>query len=518
MSTLQAPSPAAGPPSPAAATATAAAAAAAAVAAQSMVVTAAATVAAATTAASVVTPHLSTYSIVPPKSVVSPSASRSPPATSAFKSFNTFTPRITSQPVGDEANTAPHQSEAAVYPHLRSKSVSFATLAVRPSKQMTGVVMHQPQLQPLQRSRQSVSFTGVLGSRRAQLSLLAEQANLAAVGTSSLKVARASSLVMDEAVKAALVKATSEDSASADDDDDATSGPSASAPDTVDKAWQETLSADGFLSSASSLAQLFQTQEQSRKDWAGQALALQRRRWTMDPSSASSRDDVRAAATSSCRGKRSALDDEEEEKARQEARILEMDGDETMTQAQAQAQINEAARSTETTFKKRRTSEDEVNATTGIAVAPSVESDAAETLAITKGRALSNTNTPRPQLLVNVLTSFETLLDARQQACAGLAELARTADELSTFQSSASSASAVQRSRGVPPHTIADTAAAASTAAIPPVLETSEEEPEESSFDEGAEDETCSSSGDNASPIDVKLAEQVDAAVRRRSG
>ncbi|CAO1618797.1 unnamed protein product [Jaminaea pallidilutea] len=508
MSTLQAASPAAGPPSTAAATATAAAAAAA-VAAQSMVVTAAATVAAATTAASVVTPHLSTYSIVPPKSVVSPSASRSPPATSAFKSFNTFTPHITSQPLGDEANTAPHQSEAAIYPHLRSKSVSFATLAVRPSKQMTGVVMHQQQLQPLQRSRQSVSFTGVLGSRRAQLSLLAEQANLAAVGTSSLKVARASSLVMDEAVKAALVKATSEDSASADDGD-ATSGPSASAPETVDKAWQETLSADGFLSSASSLAQLFQTQEQSRKDWAGQALALQRRRWTMDPSSASSRDDIRAAATSSCKGKRPALDDEEEEKSRQEARIVEMDGDETMTQAQAQ--INEAARSTETTFKKRRTSEDEVNATTGVAVAPSVESDAAETLAITKGRALSNTNTPRPQLLVNVLTSFETLLDARQQACAGLAELARTADELSTFQSSASSASAVQRSRGVPPHTIAD------TAAIPPVLETSEEEPEESSFDEGAEDETCSSSGDNASPIDVKLAEQVDAAVRRRSG
>lgn len=34
----------------------------------------------------------------------------------------------------------------------------------------------------------------------------------------------------------------------------------------------------------------------------------------------------------------------------------------------------------------------------------------------------------RPQLLANVIASFATLLDTRQQACASLAELARTSD------------------------------------------------------------------------------------------
>ncbi|PWN29677.1 hypothetical protein BDZ90DRAFT_230539 [Jaminaea rosea] len=283
----------------------------------------------------------------------------------------------------------------------RSKSVSFAA-DIAPN--MTQLATHRPSLPALSTS----------SSRRAQLALLAEQASLAAVGTSSLRIARAQSIVLDEAVKSAMGQAAQTKAEEG-------SVASTSSQPQRDPAWEQAFSSSDFLSSASSLAQMFHVQEQSRRDWAGQALALQRRRHTVasDRLFSAGRKNGKAAA------KRRANDSDEDGESNNE--LL------TASDANKKRRFT-AADAASAKGKDRRVSfvvkEEE-------AADSSVDTTATEASSQAVERASSAARPAGSGSLANVLASFETLLDYRQRACAGLAELARSADEMDTFRSGA---------------------------------------------------------------------------------
>lgn len=282
--------------------------------------------------------------------------------------------------------------------------------------------------------RPSLPSVNLSATRRSQLAFLAEQASLASVGTSSLRVARAQSVVMDEAVKSAM--GSSSAAASQVKQEAGTVSPTSAARD---KAWEETLSSSDFLSSASSLAQMFHVQEQSRKDWAGQALALQQRRWTVS----SGRPSMVLASKN--KGKRRAIEGSDS--------------------AAAETDDRRVSTTPPSPSKKRRL--------TFADVGPGKGKDRRVSFAVQEDDeersidSLSSRGQPPgpPNSLANVLASFETLLDFRSKACAGLAELAKRADEMDTFRSQLAVASPAAAAIGSAPATAVTSATATATTA-----------------------------------------------------
>lgn len=276
--------------------------------------------------------------------------------------------------------------------------------------------------------RPSLPSVNLSATRRSQLAFLAEQASLASVGTSSLRVARAQSIVMDEAVKSAM--GSSSAAASQVKQEAGTVSPTSTARD---KAWEETLSSSDFLSSASSLAQMFHVQEQSRKDWAGQALALQQRRWTVSSGRPS------MVLASKDKGKRRAIE-----------------GSDT---AAAETDDRRVSTTPPSPSKKRRL--------TFADVGPGKGKDRRVSFAVLEDDeersidSVSSRGQPPgpPNSLANVLASFETLLDFRSKACAGLAELAKRADEMDTFRSQLAVATPAAAANGSAPAAAAVTSA-----------------------------------------------------------
>lgn len=285
--------------------------------------------------------------------------------------------------------------------------------------------------------RASFSSPNAQNARRAQLALLAEQASLASAGTSNLKVARAASLVMDEAVKRAMLLATASAKPEAQSDQSQSAGsthtnPLTSASAKVDSEWEQATSSSEFLSSASSLANLFQAQEQNRRTWAGKALALQRRRSTM----------TTTRPTLVANGKRRA--DSPVETQMPESAVGDT-SDESEDEGAAPSDQVAAG-------KKRKLAEDHTphkssqkdsRQASPTAISPTedgVDRPAIESIVARRDSASAPpvaAAETRPQLLVNVLASFETLLGTRQKACAGLAELAKSADQMETFKNGA---------------------------------------------------------------------------------
>ncbi|CAO1615732.1 unnamed protein product [Sympodiomycopsis kandeliae] len=359
-------------------------------------------------------------------------------------------------------------------------------------------------------------------TRSAQLALLAEQARMASVGTSSLRIARAQSIVVLDAMRStadgsssssALVKSqpvsptsplspttskrklTLNSSHAADEDaakeQDVSMETSQGANPSSDVAWQQVVTSPEFLPSASSLAQLFQAQEQNRLVWAGEALALQRRRWTMAPDTSSRPslaqitkcnsdehleikkranfgEDTQFAAgddedrnakkrrmnsserrqenkkrdrrVSFATGTLGGADDQEDEEGEDdndkddhERKHGGQTGNETSEKvnppAAPSSSVAAAAAPEDVDMEAVQTEESQTQ--TDVITEPTIEDGAIVKRSVQDSSSPSSPiSSSRPRLLENVLTSFASLLDSRKEACAGLAELAKNGEEV----------------------------------------------------------------------------------------
>lgn len=356
--------------------------------------------------------------------------------------------------------------------------------------------------------RPSLPTNDTSSVRSAQLALLAEQAKMASIGTSNLRVARAHSLVVVDAMRSVAeqsINSLSQISREAEEMRDPVSPqasssnelpqPQEDSPSTPSRqpssrlgmqiasssaaskltdgevsptamvdpsdsaqpmvaselAWQEVVTSRDFLPSASHLAQMFRAQQQDRKAWAGQALEQQRRRWTMN------HHDTERPAISQLKQRHS---DETVATAGKRRPNGQDESNQDTSRGERQHKKRRLAESQEERRKKDR----RVSFATGTAgglVDADDEMEDAETLSgssspaprASKAGDASDASTvaepevedgalvrssarrslsaeARPQLLENVLTSFASLLESRQEACAGLAELAKHGNEI----------------------------------------------------------------------------------------
>lgn len=285
----------------------------------------------------------------------------------------------------------------------------------------------------LDRQRKSLPASSFSQSRIAQLALLADQAKMAATGTSSLIVARANNMFVDEAVRQAAGQTGEEAKADL--------SPGDVGELMLDPAWEAAFSSPGFLASASSLAHEFKAQEQTRKEWAGQALALQQRRWTMAPESstlpsfgAHKRPSASAETVnpmdSIAKRRRVSFDQRDLSlKNRRVSFAKNLISPPSRSSSQLSplsgAPSSSAVGSGSASASTAPTA---LSGTSSAARSPPAEFKSALPSGTRRRSSLSSPPESRPQLLANVIASFATLLDTRQQACASLAELARTSD------------------------------------------------------------------------------------------
>lgn len=284
----------------------------------------------------------------------------------------------------------------------------------------------------LDRQRKSLPASSFPQGRIAQLALLADQAKMAATGTSSLIIARANNIFFDEAARQAAGQASEE------------AGVDLSPGDVgelmVDPAWEAAFSSPGFLASASSLAHEFQTQEQSRKEWAGQALALQHRRWTMAPESSTlpafgphKRPSPSSEAVNPIDSiaKRRRVSFDQRDLSFKNRRVS--FAKHLMSPSRGGSQLSPtsgagSASAIGSGSASASTAPTAVSTTPSGTRSPPGEFKSALPSGTRRRSSLSSPPESRPQLLANVIASFATLLDTRQQACASLAELARNSD------------------------------------------------------------------------------------------
>jgi hypothetical protein len=328
--------------------------------------------------------------------------------------------------------------------------------------------------------RQSLPARNASHSRFAQLALLAEQSKLASIGTSNLAIANVTQEALQRAVDAAKKgKSTSDASTSAEVTAaaEAASAPSptssmastsSSAPlgGPKDSAWENALTSPEFLASASDLANMFMAQEQSRKEWAGQALELQHRRWTMTaetlkptgpefkgkgkrlvalPEDGQSAGDDRPALNDKRWHSAEDLDDRKRRRVSFAPNTLE-DDDEPPSPTSGSAPPAVAATAGGSFLP------------TGVLKSALVSNRSARASLPAAFESTAAGSGSRPQLMANVLSSFATLLDTRQQACGTLAALAKSGDEMLT---STSSVAASATPSGAASPSAADTSAIA---------------------------------------------------------